>query len=209
MRVGLLLIAIALWAGCLSIFIFWFLPREQSVVVSQLVPEQQTKTMQLTFKLGTETALLEVPMTYTVHKPVYETKTREPSRDEWLRFVCLSVIASLVFFYCFIVIAAFAKHLWAGGALPKAVEIQLAGTITFLLGALGGALAVPPPSPQGDNWKNWQPPSTQAQDQATPSIGERVVFPPASGPAVSAPRPVLDPAERVGPPETYRPSSPE
>lgn len=204
MRAGLLLFAVALWVGCLGIFIYWFFPREQTVVVTHLVPEQRVKTAQFSFKLGTETAYVDVPMNYEVNKLVHEHRTREPSRDEWLRFVCLSVFASLVFFYCFVVITAFAKHLWAGGALPKAVEIQLAGTITFLLGALGGALAVPPASPPVD-WRDSEPAINQdAEFRATPSPSPSLLPAPARN---GDSRPQLDPSEKIGPP-TYKPPSP-
>lgn len=147
MRKVLLIAAVLLWFAGVASFVYWFWPREQHFTVTHLVPEKFVKTMTYEIRIGEQTGTVAIPFQYEVHKPVHETLTKEPTREAQLRFFCLAGVASLVFLYCAIVILSFGRCLWNGTAPAKSLELQLTGTVTFLMGIFGGAIALPT-SPQ-------------------------------------------------------------
>lgn len=188
MRKTLLAVAVILWFGGLASFVYLFWPREQHLATTTYVSEHLVKTTAMEVRIGDQTATITVPFPYTVSKPVHATMTKSPTREEQLRFACLSGAVSLVLLYCAIVIVSFGRCLWNGTAPPKSLELQLTGTVTFLMGIFGGALALPNPAPAVDN----------------PSAYSTPAYPPPTVPPSYAPP--LDPNERLDPSDAPTPS---
>ena len=141
MQQMLLVIASAVWIASVAAFIFRFRPRRREVVVTRFVSERRIEARSVEFTVGEQTATVSVPFEYEVQKPVHCVTTREPTREEQLRFFSLSGGVSLLFFYFLIVIVSFGHCMWAGTDPSRVLEVQLTGTITFLVGVFVGVTA--------------------------------------------------------------------
>lgn len=191
MRKTLLVVAVLLWFAAVASFVFWFWPREYQVTVTHLAPERMVRVTTLDIRIGEQTGTVQIPIQHEVQKTVHETLTHTPTREEQLRFFSLAGVASLVFLYCAIVILSFGRCLWNGTAPAKSLELQLTGTVTFLMGIFGGALTLHSPAPSVDNQPTYSSPNYDAAPQ--PYYTPTPTYTP-------APAPPLEPEERVGPP---------
>jgi len=196
MRYVILIAAIVLWIAGLGSFIYEFYPREVKYSVARMVPEKKVKTRTYIDADGNHREEIVEP-TVEVYLPVWETKYRVPDREDQLRFIGLSCVVGLMLLYFSFVIVGYGLCCVTNRPANNALEIQIAGVVTFLTGIFGAAIAMPSrtdPSPS-------QPQVQEASRLPLPQVPSNgSTFAPTPGyPAALTSPPALDPSESVGP----------
>ena len=186
-----LILATLLWATACGGSMYWLWPRARNTQTSFLVPEVAYKTSSVQVKIGDQVGVVSIDTPYTVTRPVYETSMFEPTREEQLRFALLGGMTCLLLLFFLLVIVSYGRCMLTLTPPPKSLEIQITATITFLTGALAGALLVP------------STPTSQSPSLLGASNAH--VAPPIPPPRHSAPGPAFGPPGDVGPPETVPP----
>ncbi|REK05512.1 MAG: hypothetical protein DWQ37_23660 [Planctomycetota bacterium] len=143
MRFVLLVAGVVLWACSLGLFLYIFWPREHQELITHMVPEKHSRSVQYRIEIDGKPHTIEIPVPYETAHAVYETVTREVTREEQIRFVALASGVGLLDLYFLIVILAFGWCL-ATGKSNKSLDLQLVGVVTFLTGVVGTMVATRP-----------------------------------------------------------------